>query len=524
MGGSFRASMTILHSWAGLVAGVLLFAMFWMGSLSLFDREIDRWMLPHTRLAIHEAPAALDAALVPVLDGLGPGVSGFYVTLPDPRAPTLELGYSDAEGTWQVRHFDPATGAELTGAESLAGTGFIFPFHFSFHIEWRGLGRWIVGFLAMAMLVLLVSGVAVHRKIIAEFFVLRPDKHRRRLTLDLHNLTSIAALPFHVLLPLSGLFIFFGVYFPWSAGLPFGGELDRVYAEMRGQTVVEAAGTPAPMASLDAMLAEAERRWAIREGTAERRADVLVIEHWGDAAARVTVREVFPGRNFVMDRQSVSFSAADGIVVSDHVAGPVRHVHAWFAGLHFAQWDNWPLRWLYFLGGLAGCAMIATGMVFWLESRRRPLHAPGADWRAVQAMTIGGITGIIAATALFLLVNRLLPENAAWGGTGRAALEVWAFFIGWGASFVHAALRAERAWAEQCRVIAGLAVAAVIANALTTEPLPLAAARGMWAAAGVDIGLLAGAAIALLAARRMRSARARIAPEHDAPLAGAPAE
>jgi uncharacterized iron-regulated membrane protein len=517
--------MTILHSFVGLIAGAALFAMFWMGSLSLFDHEIDRWMQPHTRLAAPARPAALDAALVPELDRLAPTVDRFLVTLPDAREPTLQLGYSEPGGIWRVRHFDPASGAELHGPDSLAGTGFIFPFHFSFHIEWQNLGLWLAGFLAMAMLVLLVSGLVVHRKIIAEFFVLRPDKHRRRLTLDLHNLTSIAALPFHVLLPLSGLFIFFGVYFPWSAGLPFGGELDRVYAEMRGQTVVAAAGTPAPMASLDAMLAEAERRWAARDGAGPARATLVMIEHWGDTSARVAVREVFPGRSFVIDRQSLTFAAARGAVIGDHIAGPVRHVHAWFAGLHFAQWDHWPLRWLYFAGGLAGCAMIATGLVFWLESRRRPLHRPGADWRAVQAMTIGGTTGIIAATALFLLVNRLLPEGAAWGGTGRAALEVWAFFLGWGASFVHAAARGPQACAEQCRIIAALAGAAVLANALTTaEPLPIAAARGLWAVAGVDLALLAGAAGALLAARRLGAARRAAAAPAPATYAEAPAE
>ncbi len=47
---TFRASMNWLHTWAGVVLGGLLFAIFWMGTLSVFDREIDRWMAPMTRL------------------------------------------------------------------------------------------------------------------------------------------------------------------------------------------------------------------------------------------------------------------------------------------------------------------------------------------------------------------------------------------------------------------------------------------------------------------------------------------
>ena len=46
-----------LHTWAGLVLGAILFAIFWMGTLSVFDREIDRWLMPETRL-----PAAAPTA------------------------------------------------------------------------------------------------------------------------------------------------------------------------------------------------------------------------------------------------------------------------------------------------------------------------------------------------------------------------------------------------------------------------------------------------------------------------------
>ena len=35
---TFRKSMAWLHTWAGVVVGSLLCAIFWMGSLSVFDR------------------------------------------------------------------------------------------------------------------------------------------------------------------------------------------------------------------------------------------------------------------------------------------------------------------------------------------------------------------------------------------------------------------------------------------------------------------------------------------------------
>lgn len=52
----FRGSMNWVHTWAGAVLGGLLFAIFWMGTLSVFDREIDRWMAPMTRVPQASAP------------------------------------------------------------------------------------------------------------------------------------------------------------------------------------------------------------------------------------------------------------------------------------------------------------------------------------------------------------------------------------------------------------------------------------------------------------------------------------
>jgi uncharacterized iron-regulated membrane protein len=502
---SFRQSMTRLHTFAGVVASALLFAMFWMGTLSVFDREIDRWMQPSTRLSAPvAAPVSLDRLTAPVLADVPEGTTEIYLYDAAARDPTVRVGYS-VDDDWVVRHIDPASGRELPAPESLAGTGFIFPFHFSFHITWADLGYWIAGFLAMAMLVLLVSGVVIHRKIIAEFFVFRPSKNRRRATLDLHNMTSLIALPFHFLLPLTGLFIFFSIYLPWSIALPFGGKTEPLFAEMYGTQIVEPAGRAAPMQSIDAMVAEAERRWRARHGVWVR-ADIVNLQHWGDANARVTVRHVFPSRQVVMDRESISFSGATGAVVQDFTAKPIRTAHAWLSGLHFAQWEHWPLRWLYFLAGLSGCVMIATGLLFWLRAREGK-HLPNtAGFRTVEAMTIGGVTGIIAATGAFFVINRILPDGATLLGQERAALEVWVFWLVWLGTFLHAAIVRAPAWAQQCRLIAGLALAAVVLNAVTTGDHILAAMEaGLWAVAGMDVMLIASAGIAIAAAQRLRA-------------------
>ena len=220
MESTFRKSMTWLHTWAGVIMCSLLFAIFWMGTLSVFDREIDRWMMPMTRLPAATAPVALDATALPILQDLAPGSSQWTITQPTERVPVLRLSWRDAEDKGVNRYFDPASGKALPDAGTYAGTNFIYPFHYRLHIRFMDLGEWLVGLIAMGMLVAIVTGVIIHRKIFREFFTFRPaSKTTVRAALDLHNLTGVLAMPFHFIIGLSGLIIFFTTYFPtgWYA-------------------------------------------------------------------------------------------------------------------------------------------------------------------------------------------------------------------------------------------------------------------------------------------------------------------
>ena len=96
--------------------------------------------------------------------------------------------------------------------------------------------------------------------------------------------------------------------------------------------------------------------------------------------------------------------------------------------------------------------------------------------------------------------------GVSFAGYDRASLEIWAFYLAWLATFAHAWARPGRAWTEQCRAIAVLAVAAVALNWLTTGDhlIRSLSQRHLWAIAGVDLLLLAGAAVAALTARRLQ--------------------
>ena len=498
MGTNFREAMSWLHTWAGVVLGALLFAMFWMGTLSVFDREIDRWMMPDTRLTLPSVPVPLDHIIDRIADIVPEGTRRWDIRLPSEREPVLWFRYRTAQGDRVIRQFDPVTGEILADQGTLAGRGFIFPFHFNLNLRWNRVGYWLVGLAGMTMLTLLVSGVVIHRKIFVDFFTFRPNKKLPRSSLDLHNLTGVLALPFHFAITLSGLIIFFAIYFPTIIASVYEGDRAAFDRDAFGAYGRAPSGEPVALASLDAMAAEAKRRW---NGEAPY---YLRIRYPDDANGTVAMRR---NRNTAVDLNVdvLYFDAGTGEVLHEHTAQPVVHVQRFIAGLHFIQFEHWPLRWIYFALGLSGCVMIATGYIYWLETRRKrhaALGLPGV--RIVEGLTVGSVTGILMATLAFFVANRLLPPGASVAGQDRATLEVWAFYLVWLATFAHAWTRPGAVWREQCWVIAALAILAPVLNWATTGEHPIRAVfDGYGPVAGMDLLLLTGAAIAATSAWRL---------------------
>ncbi|MEM1117330.1 MAG: PepSY domain-containing protein [Bacteroidota bacterium] len=507
---TFRLSMLWLHTWAGVVLGSVLFAIFWMGSLSVFDHEIDRWMMPETRIAEPPVGFSLDTFAGRAAE-IAPEASEWSLSLPRERVPYGYFSARDTSGTSTHRfRIDVTAGEAIPESETLAGTGFIYPFHYMLHLQWMNLGMWIVGMAAMAMLLLLISGVVVHARLFKDFFTLRPTKKLARSTLDAHNLSGVLVLPFHVLITFSGLVIFAFVYLPQAPDLVYGdseglsGQF-RVDAFGFGHYERERMGVPArAAASLDAMAAWATSEWG---GTAP---DDVRVYHLGDAGGYVMMRRG-DQKQVGFDRDAIYLDAATGAELDRFETAPVMRAQQFLLGLHLIQFDHWALRWLYFLAGLSGCVLIGTGFVYWFE-KRRSKHAEMSQTglRVVEVLTIGSVTGIMVATVAFFVANRLLPSGADFAGLDRATLETRAFWLVWVGTFAHVGLRRWRGaemravWREQTWALAALSAVAPVLNGVTTGMHPLrAAGEGQWAVLGMDALLLATAALAVVVARRL---------------------
>ena len=502
---SFRQAMAWLHTWVGLTLSWLLFFIFLTGTAGYFDTEIDRWMQPELpRAKTHLDTTATTVVMLDRLHIEAPGAKRWQLMLPVDRTqpyPTISWRGAAPEagagsGTLVV---DAKTGAPLV-ARATEGGQHLYQMHWRLHYLPRDVSDIVVGLATLFMLIALISGIIIHKKIFKDFFTFRPGKGQRSW-LDAHNILSVTALPFHLMITYSGLVFMTLSYMPMIKAAHYGTDSQaqqRFIADAFGiPGLVEQAGQRAALAPLDNMIAQAEQRWG------KGRIRAIDIRHPQYSNARVIISEHIE-KALGSRGERLVFGGTDGALL--HIVTPdattAKGVREVLIGLHEGLFAPPLLRWLYFVSGLLGTAMIATGLVLWANKRRRlaqqgtGIATPGLI--LVEKLNVGTVVGLPTAIATYFWANRLLPVSMA----NRAEWEAHILFISWFLLLSHAALRPlSRAWPEQL-TLAALAFALLpLLNAATSgRHLLHSLTTGDWVFAGFDLTMLAiGLALALVA-------------------------
>lgn len=482
----FRQAMAWLHTWAGLIFGWLLFAIFLTGTLAYFKSEISHWSQPEIPHRPLDTAASLTLAQNYLQQHAG-GAASWFIQVPEARDPGLLVSWRAAGAgrrDFTQKVLDPASGNELQPRDSRGGE-FFYRFHFQLEMPYPW-GRWLSTFCALMMLVGLVTGIITHKKIFKEFFTFRPGKGQRSW-LDGHNAIGVLVLPFHLMISYSSLVIFMAMVMPASITTLYGDDIQAYYNDMFSRTEPpKAAGTPAPLVSLAGLYAQ------VREQSPGSEVNWVDVQNPGDVNAQV--RFFRSGSEGVAQSRGAGwvFDGAQGTLqdgVKDQSTPVV--IAAGMYGLHMGHFAGPMVRWLYFLFGLAGTAVIGTGLVMWLGKRQLKHAKRGTqpfELRLVEVLNIASMSGLILAVAAFFWANRLLPA----GLQGRAEWEVDSFFAVWGLSLLHALLRpGRRAWGEQLLLAALLFAGLPLLNGLTTDTgLVHSMAQGDWIIAGFDLTAL----------------------------------
>ncbi|OWY30111.1 PepSY-associated TM helix domain-containing protein [Herbaspirillum robiniae] len=512
----FRQSMAWLHTWSGLLVCWVLLLVFSAGTASYFKDEITFWMTPELHAAARPdvAPAVALQHAVERLQQQAPQAERWFITMPSERGSAMRVGWvspppkdgpkGNTRSRFKSESIDPATGEKLAAVRETRGGEFLYRLHFDLHYMPAIWARWIVSICAMFMLVAIVSGVITHKRIFKDFFTFRPGKGQRSW-LDAHNAAAVLALPYHLMITYTGLITLMFMLMPWGVQANYqdkGGEsafFEEVFPVGAGR--VKPAGVAAPLAPLGPIAEQAQQHW---NGAP---LATIVVNNPGDANATIVITRQ-KTRTLSYLQPGMVFNGTTGAMTSavgDEPSGTAVTRGALY-GLHMGHFaDPW-LRVLFFLCGLSGCVMVASGALLWaVKTRQKQAKAlaagarPSFGLRLVDALNIGAIAGLPIAFAAYFWANRLLPLEAPQ----RSQMEITCFFAAWGIAAALAQVRPSMGmWRFQLSVGAAMLIGIPVLNVFTTHShlgVTLFMARGPWSVAGFDITvLLQGVALALV--------------------------
>jgi len=484
MKSAFRQSMAWLHTWVGLLLSWILFFIFLTGTLGYFDAELDDWMTPETPTFRTSVEASMP--LVKLFADKH-RLENYSVSFPVDRSqPFLSISYRDENNKRQRVELNPITGEELT-LRATAGGQTLYRMHYRLRYMPSIVAYYIVGVATMFMFLALITGVVIHKKIFKEFFTFRKSK-KPSAWLDGHNLMSVMSLPFHFMITFTGFLLLLYTLMPLIVSAHYGAGKegrDAFYNEYFSRTTMEKAGVYQPTLSLDKLIKNAQRAMENKPIA------WFSISHLNDVNSQFEVGAIH--KNLSDSRDKWVFDANTGELINAQVGHTSsKSFYYVLRSLHEGLFASTGLRWLYFLTGLFGTAMIASGMVLWTVKRRNKAIKEGGGsfgYRFTEGLNLGCLLGLPSGIAAYLLANRLLPLDLG----ERASIEVNSLFIIWGLIVMLAVLmallkKADIAWIKLTYLTGVLFALVPIVNATTTNlGLMTALMSKNWVFVAVDL-------------------------------------
>jgi len=416
-----------LHSWSGFALGLFVYFVVFTGSVALFDNEIKAWEDTAARLHVVEKPVDFHPLLenfVSETAADGELLAVFaYFPAPDTPYYSAFTRVRPAEGPVEemTRRWNPATG-EVLPERGEGLSRWLLDIHRD--LMWptalggTTAGRTLVGIAGIVLMLSVLTGVILHAKMAKELFTLRVDRSVRLKWQDLHKVIGVWGLPFHAMIAFTGAFLgVIAILAPIVAVIAFKGDTEALISAVAGGPR-EPAGVAAPMVPIDEVA-------TLRHELTQTPPSFVLVSNWGDAAATYDV--YFDADRTLSIYEGRSVSAVSGEPVANpnlDDASPSEAVTNAIAPLHYGTYGGLALKFVYLALGLALSAIVATGLMMWLERR---LHGgegvrSAAFYRALSRISAGATAGLPLATAALFVFDRLYfgsPEGrlAAIGST-----------------------------------------------------------------------------------------------------------
>lgn len=496
---TFFRTLSWLHTWAGLLVCWVLLLIFFAGSLSYFRHEISLWAEPELHRGTFQDYQAnqlisqLDKGQHYIESHSPAETQRWLINFPTQRSPMLSFAWQLPPEKGQRRgkieqHTALADGSGvITDVRDSRGGDFFYRLHFDLHYMPAITARYIVGVCTMFMLIALISGIVIHKRIFKDLFSFRQNKGARSW-LDAHNVSSVIALPYHLMITYTGLITLMLIYIPWTVSTAYPEDNQAFLKELNPARQTEkASGIYAEQVRLSQLLPQVQAEW----GNAPIKQ--VIVSYPQDKNSQVTFYQN-TGKDVTDESTLLVFNGVTGELkyASPHEVSGTVATYDTMMSLHTARFAAPLLRILFFFCGLLGCAMVATGTLMWaIRLRQKQQKAidkgekPSRGLRLVEGLNFMFILGLPLGAAAFFYANRILPADFAT----RSAWEVHSFFIALGAMGVWAFFgRSRRDWQIALVLIGTLYCALPILNALTSPSHFIDNIQSQqWALVGFDV-------------------------------------
>jgi uncharacterized iron-regulated membrane protein len=346
-----------VHSFTGVITGMMLFVICFSGSWAVVSQELDWLVNPALRVTPGETRASW-GELAAVVEKAYPGAELLWLEAPRHAAATATALIDAAEAGLTQVHLNPYT-AEVTGQSSFVDfQRFLRNFHMSL-FQLGGVGLYLVCAFSITLWLSLISALSFYRRWWTRGFRFRGGG--RALLSETHKLVGLWSLWFLALMALTGTW-----YLIEAARLDLGdGKFS--HAGIGGSAVhrvpepqTPAIGPPLPMDRLIALIRAARPELDIRlVGPGLSHAGALYVE--GDA-----------GHLLVRNRANfVHIDTASGEILYRQDATALPAYWRWSETadpLHFGDFGGLWSKLIWFVFGLLLSGLVFSGT--WLHARR----------------------------------------------------------------------------------------------------------------------------------------------------------
>lgn len=524
-----------LHSWVGLITGILMFVIAFTGALSVFARpELKIWAnadmpdskqldLPRIERLVADYASQVPAAFREEVIVFLPGERAFkHLTVlfeahhGIPEDTSLEQNEHDAEPAQTAEHseeetrhgpamgilyeFDALTYQEISRKQGELETlfssrhtdmaDFIADFHADLHLG-RPIGLILTGVLGLTLLLSIATGIFIHRKILPQLFTFRPRKSMSLMLNDGHKVIGIWGLLFHATIAFTGAFLglVFVILVPAAAFISFGGDQEKLVETFVAipEPVIQHIAKPTQIADILQHARQLDDEVAVSN---------ITIMGYGDASAMAYVS--LSGGEAIANQTAV-YKGANGEFVERYsnlgrIEGFSGEILDILFPLHFGNFGGVVVKLLWTILGLGTAMLPITGLMLWLErgvKAANPKYSP-ATYRRFNQLVVGSCGGIVLACVAMFPGQMIIDHFAGIDNVGSVI--GWIFFPLWLLATVWALLWPNsKQVAQQLTLLCAFALLSVMPlNAwLTNRHLFNVFSEGHWVSLAVDLSCFA---------------------------------